>query len=68
MKEHVLLTPKQFKEIRLRLKMTQKELGDFLGFKRRMITRWECGETPIRPIVGDYLTLYIEHHRRRYRQ
>jgi len=41
------MTGKELKRARLRLKMTQKELGEALGVHKNSVARMERGEFPI---------------------
>lgn len=37
------MTPKQIKELRLSLMLTQKEFGELLGVSRMTVYAWETG-------------------------
>ena len=39
--------PKQLKEIRLKLEMSQKTLAENLGVQTNTVTRWECNILPM---------------------
>jgi DNA-binding transcriptional regulator YiaG len=49
------MTPKEFREIRLQLGLTQPACADLLGKKTRMIQYYESGMKPIPVLVEKYL-------------
>lgn len=51
------MTPAEFKAIREKLGLTQRELAEGLGLKTNSVARMERGERPIRQVTR----LAIEH-------
>ena len=54
------MTPKQFKQIRKDLKLTQEELALMVGRKQRMVRNYELGSHKIPLIVENILSLIKE--------
>lgn len=42
------MTPDDFKDIRLRMGLTQREIGDALDVSKHTVRKWEKGERGIR--------------------
>ena len=55
----------RLKELRKEKKLTQKELADYLGINEKTISRWENGESNIKPEkakkLADYFDVSVEY-------
>lgn len=50
-----LVSPHQFKSIRLKLKLSQRALGELIFRHGRTVRYYESGERPIPPLVGEMM-------------
>ena len=56
------MTPKQFKEARETLRLSQAQLAELWGMGKnggRSIRRWEGGEFPVNPIAAYCIKLMV---------
>ncbi len=53
------MTPAQLLEIRVRLGLTQAQLGRELGKHRNTIADWEHGKRPVNPLAARILPLLL---------
>lgn len=49
------MTKEQFKQIRIKLGLTQKGIGKLVGVSGRSVRRFESGEWPVSKVVQDKL-------------
>ena len=54
------MTGEEVRRIRLRLGLTQAELGERLGVAANSVARWERGEMGIRPTAAGLLRLMAQ--------
>ena len=54
------MLPPEFKTIRKGLGYTQEQVGDLLGYSRRMVINWESGEHDIPKVVSLCLRLMVK--------
>ena len=49
------MTSQEFKNIRLNLGLTQKELAERMGITMRTVQHYEHGDTPIKTVCSHYM-------------
>lgn len=53
------MTKEEFKQIRIKLKLSQSNMADIVGVNDRSIRRFESGEWPVSKVVQDKVKSYL---------
>lgn len=56
----VIMTPKQLKQARQQLRLTQAAMAKAMGIGTRKLERWEGGHSPISPEGARLVELLVE--------
>ncbi len=55
------MLPSELKDIRLKLHLSQTQLGSLLGVNYKTIMRWETGESPISSVAEIAIQCMADH-------
>ena len=54
------MTKEEFRQIRIKLKLSQGKMGQLVGISARSIRRFESGEWPVSKVVRDKLKIVVD--------